>query len=224
MSTDELARMRDRKFSSETFLGQHESLQEIVADDERVLLQNDISWKEFANAIFGLFNFFRKQEQFVRTLLGSHRVTCSTLQLNDTTVLQWSFDGFRAYLGYQECPFDKCVGSWAKFGNENVGSMELQLSKTAENVTSQIHISDLLCHLCDHHHFLEGKNCAMRIDPQNFIDFFSLQSEKKECGSISAHWLEEKIDREKIKVERVIDLMPEHFKMMDGIGGLRYST
>ena len=214
MVSTEIVRMRDSQFSNATFLGEDESLLDLIKNDNSVLIQNDITWEELANAIASVVRFVVDQP----SMIGQHMVLATYVSISKDISFRISGE---IHMGYQFCPFDKCLHKPAEFRGEYVGSTIVTIVKQKNNkIVEKIQLGSLLSHLCMEHQFLEGKDCEFRVDPQKFIDFFELKEEKKINGTISTHWFGEKIKRKNITIQYLLDPIPNNIKLRLGrIGG-----
>ncbi len=218
----ELRRMRNSNFSTARFLGDEECLSSLIESDTATLVENGITHAELANAICGVVNFCMVQPLIVRGDKYSFEVKATYLGISENVSFRISYV---MHMGYQLCPFESCLNARPTFNGEGVGSVIATIVKyeNHEKVT-EIQLGSLLSHLCHEHHFLEGINCAFRVDPQKFIDLFELKKEKELKGTINADWFAEKVKRDKIAVDRVIDPIPTIMKFMSGVAGLEYSS
>lgn len=218
----ELRRMRNSSFSTAKFLGDEECLSSLIESDTTTLVKNGITHAELANAICGVVDFCMAQPLVVKGDKYSFEVKATYLGISENISFRISSV---MHMGYQLCPFEICVNERPKFNGEGVGSVIATIVKyeNREKVT-EIQLGSLLSHLCHAHHFLEGVDCAFRVDPQKFIDLFELKKEKEFNGTINVDWFAKKVKRDKIAIDRVIDPIPIITKFMSGVGGIQYSN
>ena len=211
------------KFSEAKFLDDDESLDDMIIADQRVLDENKVTFTDLAVAIDSIFAFWCKVPCFTKIGGYTHRFKDEKVIVSDRCHYRIKYD---SHLGYQYCPFDQCCKEPAKYNGRNSGSRMINITKFIDGMqVENLLIGDLLCHLAQEHNFLEGKTCAFRIDPQKFIDFFGLTQEKDEMsGKINADWFAKKFESGAWQLSHTVDPKPEEIKMMDGIGGLKYSN
>lgn len=216
-------RMCNSIFSSKRFLGDNECLSSLIERDAATLVKNNVTHTELANAICGVVDFCADQPLMVRgDAPYSYKVKATYLRMSDKVSFKISSV---THMGYQSCPFENCLNSRPKFNGEGVGNVIATIAKYENNEeVTRIQLGSLLSHLCHEHHFLEGVDCAFRVDPQQFIDLFELKKEKELNGTINADWFAGKVKRDKIAVHRVIDPIPTIMKFMSGVAGLEYSS
>lgn len=166
--------MRPGSWSTCGFLGMHESLDEVVAQDALTLEKLQLHYDDLANRLEALLgtvlDMMRRpvpSEEIPRALA---RQTSYPNLYRPETLPRFDLENLPnpelgyvighlqvfvvSYKGWQECPW----------GDEEKGSCDFMILNrlTGESVTAP----ELMPHLIREHHFFEGHGTAFRTDPE----------------------------------------------------------
>lgn len=159
-------RMRPDRFSYAGFLGENQSLREVIEADTKTLERHGITHKQVGGRLDSLMGqAFRQQE------LG-FRVGSKSLQTPKTGYL---IDGFLrvfevAWMGSQSCPW-----FYETEPEESCGEGSHDFIVKNEKQGKEIKFPQLMAHLVRDHHFFEG-NTSYRLEPENAINVLELKS------------------------------------------------
>jgi hypothetical protein len=163
-------RFKPGRMSVEGFMGEDESLDEIIADDSATLERLGITYDQIADRIeyfiknewryaFGEATRgmelkeknklilarkmrFNDEESYMETMLDDHYI-----------INRWQYKGF------QGCP-------WCDYVNLVCGS-DYAVENT--DLKERITFPGLIVHLIREHHFFEGKGTSHRVDPEDAV-------------------------------------------------------
>lgn len=165
-------RMRPGMYSDQGFLGEYESLEEIIDTDKRKLLELNVSYEQISHSIENLLLKWAhaKRSNIQEWLARSTRFprlhqpeTTPNFSLENLPQVDkgYVFGKFHVFVtewrGFQNCP-------WGCQSDTGLGSIEFLIL----NRESGLYFtgSGLAVHLIRDHHFFEGKGVPYRIDPE----------------------------------------------------------
>jgi hypothetical protein len=179
-------RMRPGAYSVKGFLGEAESLEEILRQDELTLQQLDLTYEKLAAELETLISdalqqkhervYKNRQELMEREYpsnIWQQARSMSKFSTNDLPSTQIGYiignkyQGFFAQTrGFQECPWNCEQPEW--------GSFEFLLlnRETAEFII----VPGLIVHLIREHRFFEGRESPYRVEPFKLAQVLGLVS------------------------------------------------
>jgi hypothetical protein len=139
-------RMRPGQLSQGGFLGKSEKLLEVMARDDRALLELGVTHEELAARLDGL----------LRTAMPASPLSAHVENFEIKTEM---------FTGFQICPWapDIHSGQCTAGGGVDYGSVNWKIRNLRTG--QEMHGPGLAVHLIRDHHFFEGLNSPCRVDP-----------------------------------------------------------
>lgn len=139
-------RMRPGELSQGGFLGKSERLLEVMARDDRALLELGVTHEELAARLDG----------FLRTTMSNSSLSAH-VGMYELKV--------EIFTGFQMCPWSPDVhsGQCTTGGGVDYGSVDWKIRNIRTG--QEMHGPGLAVHLIRDHHFFEGVDSPHRVDP-----------------------------------------------------------
>lgn len=174
-------RMKPGKSSSAGFLGEGETLSEVIARDSELLKDLGISHERVAvelgryapNCLAGFAYFERFRSEKIRECIQG-KVRDDSRGIRELDHVTWR--------GSQACPYDD--------GRETNRGIYLAREMYLGGIRSsvELHFSGLLPHLIAEHRFFEGNGTHYRREPLELISFFDIESPRCTRADIHLMW------------------------------------
>jgi hypothetical protein len=153
--------MRPNQYSQSGFIGEKESLKDVIAKDNAYLRKQRITHWQISDGIKDIF----------RTITSTHegsrpRHGCD---ITAETGIPY-FVKSTHYCGWQMCPFED-LPPWQ---DVKQGKSDSDFQITNKNNNCTVFLSELHPHLIEYHHFFEG-NTEYRLEPKQIIELLELK-------------------------------------------------